>query len=395
MLQRRFWQVFFVPGNHELWVRPRLVWTQAANNSWFHATHLSGGGSGVWQGLKASPGENLHVRLRCLGAPSVVLPCNRVQQSHPPTSLPFLYAQVTGPPERHGGASDSVQKLQRVLELCRRLGVHTEPRLIGPRLLLAPLHSWHHKASAGRRGVVLQEEGTQRPSAQGSSCLALPCVLACERQRPDAHRRTAALVGPPDRCSSASHPQSFDREPDIPGIPAAGPLTVSVGVAWPWARAEPRLAGQPPSAGAACRTWARKRCLGPGSVPRRPRPKASPSRLGTSRATAMPGATKVGRSAVRIGLAAHLCDGPCSKLTASQPPRRRCPPGRPPAGLRQVPVAPIVQQRVLRALAHASQASGAALLAAHLQDYAKCAGLSRRRGLRATADCSWRAGPTT
>ena len=44
-----FWQVFFIPGNHELWVK--------------------------------------------------------------------------GPPERHGGAEDSVEKLDRVLSLCRSIGI--------------------------------------------------------------------------------------------------------------------------------------------------------------------------------------------------------------------------------------------------------------------------------
>lgn len=53
--------------------------------------------------------------------------------------------QVTGPEERHGGATDSCSKLQRVLALCHRLGVHVEPKQLGPQLTIAPLHAWHHK----------------------------------------------------------------------------------------------------------------------------------------------------------------------------------------------------------------------------------------------------------
>jgi len=71
LLKEKFWKVFFVPGNHEAWVR--------------------------------------------------------------------------GDPERHDGATDSVAKLQRVLQLCTSLGVCVRPAALG-RLLLLPLLSWHHKS---------------------------------------------------------------------------------------------------------------------------------------------------------------------------------------------------------------------------------------------------------
>ena len=35
----------------------------------------------------------------------------------------FSWIGVTGPSERHGGAKDSVQKLEKVMKLCRSLGV--------------------------------------------------------------------------------------------------------------------------------------------------------------------------------------------------------------------------------------------------------------------------------
>ncbi|KAG1681526.1 hypothetical protein FOA52_014032 [Chlamydomonas sp. UWO 241] len=66
---------------------------------------------------------------------------------------------------REGGPTDSAAKLDAVLGVCAELGVHTRPTLLGPHLLVAPLHAWHHK--------------------------------------------------------------SWDTEQDIPGIPRAGPLTIS------------------------------------------------------------------------------------------------------------------------------------------------------------------------
>lgn len=47
--------------------------------------------------------------------------------------------------DRASGLMDSRAKLARVLELCQRLGVHTQPRRLG-NLWLAPLFSWHHKS---------------------------------------------------------------------------------------------------------------------------------------------------------------------------------------------------------------------------------------------------------
>ena len=68
-------------------------------------------------------------------------------------------------------ATDSWDKLQRILSICNRLGVHTSPKRLG-NVWIAPLHSWHHK--------------------------------------------------------------SFDTEPDIPGIPAASALTIADYAACTW-----------------------------------------------------------------------------------------------------------------------------------------------------------------
>lgn len=43
----------------------------------------------------------------------------------------------------HGGASHSVDKLRKVLEVCRQEGVLTTPTRFGD-LVLAPVHAWHH-----------------------------------------------------------------------------------------------------------------------------------------------------------------------------------------------------------------------------------------------------------
>jgi hypothetical protein len=62
-----------------------------------------------------------------------------------------LRLQVKGSSEqatalRNGGATDSVGKLHRVLQLCDELGVITQPTQLGG-LLLVPLLSWHHAVS--------------------------------------------------------------------------------------------------------------------------------------------------------------------------------------------------------------------------------------------------------
>lgn len=44
---------------------------------------------------------------------------------------------------RNGSATDSLQKLDLVLQLCRSLDIHTEPAKFG-NLWIVPLLSWHH-----------------------------------------------------------------------------------------------------------------------------------------------------------------------------------------------------------------------------------------------------------
>ncbi len=46
---------------------------------------------------------------------------------------------------RNGTAEDSIQKLQLILQLCRDLGVHISPARLG-NLCIVPLLSWHHSS---------------------------------------------------------------------------------------------------------------------------------------------------------------------------------------------------------------------------------------------------------
>lgn len=68
--------------------------------------------------------------------------------------------QVKGDPEQHGGARDSAAKLAAAHDLCRGLGVHTEPLRLG-RLWIVPVLSWHHKVGllGLRLGAALRTSG--------------------------------------------------------------------------------------------------------------------------------------------------------------------------------------------------------------------------------------------
>ncbi len=46
---------------------------------------------------------------------------------------------------RNGTAQDSFQKLQLILQLCQELGIHTTPARLG-NLCIVPLLSWHHSS---------------------------------------------------------------------------------------------------------------------------------------------------------------------------------------------------------------------------------------------------------
>lgn len=48
--------------------------------------------------------------------------------------------------DRAAGTHDSVTKLRHVLELCARLGVLTAPDCLGGRLWIVPLYAWHHQS---------------------------------------------------------------------------------------------------------------------------------------------------------------------------------------------------------------------------------------------------------
>jgi hypothetical protein len=62
---------------------------------------------------------------------------------------------------RNDGAVDSVEKLQRVLQLCDECGVVRQPVMLGG-LLLVPLLSWHHKVCMG--------DGACNSRGQGGTC---------------------------------------------------------------------------------------------------------------------------------------------------------------------------------------------------------------------------------
>ncbi|DBA84082.1 TPA: hypothetical protein ACH3X1_006563 [Trebouxia sp. C0004] len=54
---------------------------------------------------------------------------------------------VRGEPHsiKNGTAQDSIQKLQLILQLCQELGIHTTPARLG-NLCIVPLLSWHHSS---------------------------------------------------------------------------------------------------------------------------------------------------------------------------------------------------------------------------------------------------------
>lgn len=80
--------------------------------------------------------------------------------------------QVKGGPDRNASASDSVAKLQVVLDICRRLGVHTSPKQLG-QLWIAPVLAWHHRCfdtEPDVPGVPRASAMTVAVSCTGSAC---------------------------------------------------------------------------------------------------------------------------------------------------------------------------------------------------------------------------------
>ena len=111
LLAARFRHLFYIPGNHELWVRE-------ADRSVGPTVHAA---LFVMCALCCPPPQPT------LWWVSLSLPLP------PPPPLPPLLLC------RAAGIRDSLDKLQRVLELCGRLGVHTGPRRVTPHLWIVPL----------------------------------------------------------------------------------------------------------------------------------------------------------------------------------------------------------------------------------------------------------------
>lgn len=167
-LSCRFQHTFFIPGNHELWLKgeteaPTSSTTDDSNNP------SSSNSSNVTCVESTDPCSNTSSSATDTGPSSSY---NRSAMQNK------AYAQEAGNSTaefrsltRNGGARDSVQKHAAVLQLCRDLGIHVAAQRLG-RLCIVPLASWHH--------------------------------------------------------------QSWDTEPDIPGVPRAGRMTIAVcgGSSW-------------------------------------------------------------------------------------------------------------------------------------------------------------------
>ena len=125
-LAGKFAHLFYVPGNHELWCR----------ESDRHVRRTAGLLAAVWPGVKSGACREwgaCHDALGPLpdGEPAQILNACRPVQHH---SFPPLLSTT----HRAAGIYDSLTKLRRVLELCERLGVHTQPRQLGS-LWVVPL----------------------------------------------------------------------------------------------------------------------------------------------------------------------------------------------------------------------------------------------------------------
>ena len=121
---------------------------------------------------------------------------------------------------RAAGIYDSLTKLRRVLDLCERLGVHTQPRQLGS-LWIVPLFRWGSLGGHGTRVLILFH------CTLSKACAAPLCL----RTDPP----TACLPA----CLCSWHHQSWDTEPDIPGVPPVSAWTIADYAACKWPHSVP------------------------------------------------------------------------------------------------------------------------------------------------------------
>ncbi|GAB4819405.1 hypothetical protein N2152v2_006451 [Parachlorella kessleri] len=95
------------------------------------------------------------------------------------------------------GVEDSLQKLELVLELCSRLGVHTQPLRIGRHRWVVPLLSWHHASF---------DQEPDMPDMPATPKLATADYIAC--------RWPPGLSGNDDRLGSQGLADWFDAQND-------------------------------------------------------------------------------------------------------------------------------------------------------------------------------------
>lgn len=129
--------------------------------------------SSPWQGVSA---PSMHTGLEPHAHMHTTLPMGSRtatnNNNQAPTQGKHTHAQVKGSRERNGGAADSVAKLDVVLQLCQRLGVHTSPAQLGA-LWVAPVLSWHHKG---------WDEEPDVPGMPRASAMTIADYAACHWQ---------------------------------------------------------------------------------------------------------------------------------------------------------------------------------------------------------------------
>ncbi|KAG2434744.1 hypothetical protein HXX76_007632 [Chlamydomonas incerta] len=134
MLKRVFAVVFFVPGNHELWVfghhanRTPVVDTSAASGSSLASSEEAPApAAAAAAAVAATTGMTGGV-----GSAASASPSQQAAAAPPPPPPPAVLR-------------DSVEKLAAVLAACEEMGVVVAPARLG-RLQVLPLLAWHHKA---------------------------------------------------------------------------------------------------------------------------------------------------------------------------------------------------------------------------------------------------------
>ena len=179
-LRERFAQVFYCLGNHEVWLRERDRCARPP-------------------GARPAPAP-------ATGAGAARQPCPAQRCLWPTDTHVWC---------RKAGVADSLAKMVRALELCQELGIHTTPQRQGNLWIGAP-------PGGARPGP---------PAAPGA-------VLVTSNCAPNKHPAPPHSARPPRRPTAVPiyswHHKSFDREPDIEGVPAASRMTIADYAACRW-----------------------------------------------------------------------------------------------------------------------------------------------------------------